>query len=405
LRQGRKAIATYLKAHQFPSLRALVRLDGAYGTGAVLSDLAGYAFVTRGKDYTVLDHPLIQARLHLPPDGEQCRPESLIRRLLSDCPNVPVGPDGVLCRVVVATHPAGKTKSRVGLTRQGMVYELFFTNLPQQSFTACEVVELYLHRGAFEPTLADEDNELDPDRWWSHSACGQECWQVIAQWVWNLRLELGHVLTPQPVRTTEFAPALPREPAERREAGYSEPTSAASWKADRFTGKDFSLQPDGSLRCPAGKSLFCGERRPEADGSLRLVYEASIADCRACSLREQCQWHRHQAKHPRRVSLLLHPRKGGSAPLLWRAWPRREPRRACMKLLRQQRVEVSLPQALPPEKAEQTCVLTRAQRAHYRLDRQSRLLRNARSPEVAPPTMTLHGVPDHFALFLGLRTA
>jgi len=41
LRQGLKAIEAYLKAHQFPSLRALVRLDGAYGTGAVLSDLAG----------------------------------------------------------------------------------------------------------------------------------------------------------------------------------------------------------------------------------------------------------------------------------------------------------------------------------------------------------------------------
>ena len=122
----------------------------------------------------------------------------------------------MLCRVVVATHPAGKTKSRVGLTRQGMVYELFFTNLPQQSFTACDVVELYLHRGAFEPTLADEDNELDPDRWCSHSACGQECWQVIAQWVWNLRLELGHVLTPQPVRTVSRLLLL--SPENRRSA-------------------------------------------------------------------------------------------------------------------------------------------------------------------------------------------
>src|SRR5512133_4343793 len=136
-------------------------------------NLAGYAFVTRGKDYTVLDHPLVQARLHLLPDGEQHRPESQMTRRLYDCPNVPVGPEGVRCRVVVATHPAGKTKSRVGLTRQGMVYELFFTSLPQQSFTACDVVELYLHRGAFEPTLSDEDNELDPDRWCSHCACGQ----------------------------------------------------------------------------------------------------------------------------------------------------------------------------------------------------------------------------------------
>jgi len=267
LRQGLKAIGAYLKAHQFPSQRALLRLDGAYGTGAVLADLAGYAFVTRGKDYTVLDHPLIQARLHLPPDGEQRRPESQITRSLYDCPNVPVGPDGVPCRVVVATHPAGKTKSRVGLTRQGMVYELFFTSLPQQSFTACDVVELYLHRGAFEPTLSDEDNELDPDRWCSHCACGQECWQVIAQWVWNLRLELGHVLAPQPVRTTEFAPALSAEPAERMGAGYREPASATSWKAGRFTHAMRNEGTGGGMSAPPTREWYSaaqlrfGERR------------------------------------------------------------------------------------------------------------------------------------------------
>jgi hypothetical protein len=35
--------------------------------------------------------------------------------------------------------------------------------------------------------LADEDQEQDPDRWASHSASGQEAWQLISQWVWNLR--------------------------------------------------------------------------------------------------------------------------------------------------------------------------------------------------------------------------
>jgi hypothetical protein len=59
-----------------------------------------------------------------------------------------VGSEGVLCRVVIAPHPEGSKKSPVGLTRAGVVYELFFTNLPHQGFTACDVVELYLHRGA-----------------------------------------------------------------------------------------------------------------------------------------------------------------------------------------------------------------------------------------------------------------
>jgi hypothetical protein len=49
------------------------RLDGQYGNGAVLSDVAGFAFVTLGKDYDLLNRPQIQARLHLPPDQSQQR--------------------------------------------------------------------------------------------------------------------------------------------------------------------------------------------------------------------------------------------------------------------------------------------------------------------------------------------
>jgi hypothetical protein len=45
----------------------------------------------------------------------------------------------VLCCVVVATHPTSKKKISVGVTRSGVVYELFFTTLPQQAFTAADV--------------------------------------------------------------------------------------------------------------------------------------------------------------------------------------------------------------------------------------------------------------------------
>src|SRR5579872_1200744 len=145
LRKGISAIDRYLTTHHLPQERTLLRLDGQYGNGAVLSDLAGFAFVTRGKDYSLLDHPQVQARLHLPPDQFQQRPESQIVRSLYDCPQIPVGPAGVLYRVVVATHPVSTKKSPVGVTRAGIVYELFFTNLSQQAFTAADVVELYLH--------------------------------------------------------------------------------------------------------------------------------------------------------------------------------------------------------------------------------------------------------------------
>ena len=102
LRKGLVAIGRYLATHRLPQERTLLRLDGQDGTGAVLSDVAGFAFVTRGKEYRLLDHPLIQARLHLPPDQFQQRPESQTVRSLYDCPEIPVGSEGTPCRVVVA---------------------------------------------------------------------------------------------------------------------------------------------------------------------------------------------------------------------------------------------------------------------------------------------------------------
>jgi hypothetical protein len=406
LRQGLSAIGRYLTARQLLQERALLRLDGQYGSGAVLSDVGGFAFVTRGKDYTVLDHPLVQARLHLPPDQLQQRPESQLVRSLYDCPGVPVGSEGVPCRVVVATHPASKKKSPVGVTREGVVYELFFSNLPQPVFTASDVVEVYLHRGAFEPALADEDAEQDPDRWCSHSAWGQECWQVVAQWTWNLRLELGHQLNPQPLRTTEFAPASPSVAVAAAPAsGYAPSQVGLPWKAGRFSGQDFALQPDGTLRCPANEKLIPHEQRREADGSLRVVYGASIRSCRPCALREQCQWQGSATKKPRQVSVLLHPLPVGSAPLLWRDWSRREHRRACMQLVRLQRIEVSL---LPPAAASPgtaNVILSRAKRAHTRLFWAERLARNVRVPTANQVTIKLFGVPGAFATSLGLAKA
>ncbi len=358
----------------------------------------------RGKDYTVLDRESVQSRLHLPADGQFSRSESGLVRQLYDCPDVPVGPAGVRCRVVVATHPATETKSRIGHTCKGVVYELFFTQLPQDAFTASDVVALYLHRGAFEPQLADEDREQDPDRWCSHAPAGQEAWQIISQWVWNLRLELGHLLEPTPTRTTEFAPAVSEAKEQPpRSSGYGKPSVAAPWKAGHFSGQDFTLQSDGTLRCPAKQSLVAHEQRKEADGSLRVVYAASIRSCRPCPLREQCQWNGSATMKPRQVSVLLHRLVVGSAPLLWRDWSRRAHRRGCQQLVRHQRIEVNLPPAAAsPRKAD--VILSRAQRAHSRLSWAERLARNARVTTASQMTIRLFGVPEGLATSLGLAT-
>jgi hypothetical protein len=147
--------------------------------------------------------------------------------------------------------------------------------------------------------------------------------------VWNLRLELGLRLEPTPVRTTEFAPALSEAKEQQPPAaGYGKPTVAVAFKVGRFSGKDFTLQPDGTLRCPADQKLLAHERRREADGSLRVVYGASIRSCRSCPLREQCQWNGTATAKPRQVSVRLASAPGRSRPLaLARLEPQSPPAR------------------------------------------------------------------------------
>jgi hypothetical protein len=221
----------------------------------------------------------------------------------------------------------------------------------------------------------------------------------------NRLLELGHALEPAELRTTEFAPAL-RSPVERAASplGYASPEVALPWKGGRFSGSDFVLQPDGTLRCPADQALVRHEQRPEADGSLRLVYAASIRSCRPCPLREQCQWNGRATAKPRQVSVLLHPLAVGSAPLLWHDWSRRQHRRACTQLLSHQRVEIQGDQRPPSAPEKKSVLLSRAQRAHSRLTFQERLTRNARVPGAAHVRMKLFGVPNAFATALGLMT-
>lgn len=235
---------------------------------------------------------------------------------------------------------------------------------------------------------------------------------MVAQWTWNLRLELGHQLKPHSLRTTEFAPAIPSSRGQvathltssALASGYSPLTMATSWKTGRFTGADFPLQPDGTLRCPAGQSLRAHERRRETDGSLRVVYAASIRSCRPCPLREQCQWYGSATAKQRQVSVLLHPLAVGDEPVRWRDWSRREHRRACMQLVRQQCVEVSLSPRSVAESVSAELILSRAQRAHTRLSWEIRLARNACITAAGRVTIKLFGIPEDFATFLGLAT-
>lgn len=433
LKRALQVISRYATTYKLLPSQILVRLDGLYGNAAVLRDVldTGLGIIGRSRDYALLDLAVVQAVLACPPAQVCTHPESGAFRSLYDCPDVPLVAGGPCVRLIVASHPAASTSPSIGKKRDDMVYELFVTRLAAPACSAKDVLDLYLHRGSFETVLADEDSEQDPDRWCSHTPCGQEWWQIVSQWVWNLRLELGQRLSPTAMRTTEFAPAFEAEPVPANEPAlplmYGPPQWAQRSWTSGFPGSAFILQPDGRLLCPANHLLYPQERRPERDGSYRLLYAARIGDCRSCQLRAQCQENPSTLK-PRRVSAVFWPVTAAQAsppipslpepsptrlaphprfPVLWGDWPRCHLRRRWMQVVRIELVTLSNAQAPPAVSTAATNahVITLAQRAHYRLTWAERFARNARLPTAQPLIITIHGLPDTFALIYGFALA
>jgi hypothetical protein len=291
LRRAIGVITSYAATLGLLPASVLLRLDGLYGDAAPLLDVlsTGLGVIARSRAYHLLDLDIVKSRLLCTPDQVSTHPESSATRALYDCASVPLTPAGPSVRLVIATHAGTSSSPAVGTERDGMVYELFVSTLPSPAFTASDVLDLYLHRGSFETVLADEDEEQDMDRWHSHTPCGQEFAQFLAQWIWNLRLELGQQLTPAELRTTEFAPAREVEISSTDEPDPAEAPPPAivygppQWAQVSFThgfpGSAFTPQPDGTLRCPANHPLYPQERRPERDGSLRILHAARIGHC------------------------------------------------------------------------------------------------------------------------------
>jgi hypothetical protein len=494
LKLASAVIATYARALSFPLSRVVIRLDGLYGNAAPLADLLandpgeGPGVIVRGKAYHLLDLPAIQHRLQRPADQVTLHPESGARRALYDCGLVQLAPAGPSMRLLLATHPALSSRPPVGKVRERTVYEQFFTTLPFPAFTPADVLDLSLHRGSFETVLADEDEEQAADRWVSRTQWGQEFWQIINQWIWNLRLELGQQVQATTMRITDLAystsrdpsasppeddpppdgtpppvPTTTASPSAETSAGLDAPEMAGSaqppqnalnplasygppqWARPSFThgfpGSAFTPQPDGTLRCPAGHPLYVHERRPERNGSLRVLYAARIGHCRSCSLREQCQ-ESSTTKKPRRVSAVFWPRTSppestslacaapGCAaadapasageppafpplvpaqPVRWGDWPRCQLRRTFVQLLRTQTVLITVQATETIAHAQQPSsspnappLSTRAARAHWRLSWEERLARNTRPPTAPSVEILLHGLPVPFIQSLDL---
>jgi len=197
---------------------------------------------------------------------------------------------------------------------------------------------------------------------------------------------------------------------------FGPPQWARVARVGSLGGQDFLPQADGTLRCPQGATLYPQERRPEHDGTVRVLYAARIADCRSCPLRMQCQGHGATTNKPRRVSAVLHPLPQPASeeqppsclsapahPVLWGDWSRCQPRRAWIRWQRSHLVTVEVPPVSLP--VSMPSPLSRAERAHWRMTWQQRLARNARPPTAPPVEITVYGLSPMFAQILGLRVA
>ena len=362
-------------------------------TTVMLAQIAqeGLGWLMRGRDSGWLDQPEGQARLRLPAQQQQTQAESGLTRQLFDCPQVVLTARGTRSRVIIASHAAPTASPPVGVLRAGQVAELFDTCLPPEAFLPSDVPDLSFQRGGCESRLADEEQEQDADRWCSGTPWGQECWQILAQWMWNLRIELAQLAQPSELRTTQVAPALAASVAEPAipEVGVSEataPKQTGQWaRAARpglFAGQDFTPQVDGTLRCPAGQTLWERERRPQGDGSLRISYAARLSACRTCALRAQCLRREPTQTVGRKVSVVLGKPSLSPAPS-------------------SPAVTLSLVPAPPQAQSRARPTLSRAPR---RLSWTQRLSRNASLAQTPRVRLHLCGMPAALAQVLGLAS-
>jgi hypothetical protein len=161
------------------------------------------------------------------------------------------------------------------------------------------VLDLYLYRGSFETALADEDDEQDSDRWYSHTPCGQEFAQIwpsgfgICVWSWdrhslhrnrarpNLRPlvqsnreSCASLRTPRSVRLLACRclsrMALPN--------GRAHPLRTA-FPVRRLLGNPMARSAVLPITLSISRSGV-----PPRDGSLRVLYAARIGHCRSCQM-------------------------------------------------------------------------------------------------------------------------
>ncbi|MEW6737792.1 MAG: hypothetical protein AB1489_41310 [Acidobacteriota bacterium] len=339
-----------------------------WAKGAYICQQCHLGYLMRSCDYGLLAYPEVQQRLAAAKAAILLHPDSNKRCEVYDLGFLTWHAGRALSisvntRLIVICSDATNTKGKIGKRYGNTIYELFVTSYRIDQLSAVDIVNLYCGRGGFEQTLNEEDVEQDPDRWCSGNGYGQEFWQLLSQWLWNTRLRLGYeAIEPQQRRTLwnnlsnikeiiiedkiidpilsdakpdgekkienpliesldNLANANVKElyninPPRFGSRSYTAAKTistkiAQSIKAKakgrskgKFAGDDFKLQEDGTIRCPANKILTIASKR-KTPRYERIIYEASIADCKKCNLAADCMEKGKTVKRGRSFSICL----------------------------------------------------------------------------------------------------
>jgi hypothetical protein len=453
-------IERYLQPQQLTISQSIVRLDGLYGSASYVSPLqqAKIAFITRCRDYHLLNDPRVVAALALAPTATITYPDSPHERELFDIPcldSTQRGYHAPMRLVIVRMVRFDKRKRAVGKCQGKYIHELFLTALPVEQFTATDVLNLYNGRGGFEQLLAEEDKEQDGDRWCSWQPQGQSFWQILNQWVWNWRIRAGAAQSPELCsRQTEWSPALPETVPPIPKAPEAEPQSASSvaqsseravpapksneitrprygamrisegWGKSRhkYSGKDFKIIDDEFVECPAGHRMGRREIRYTRRGDQQMIYSVNPRICASCPVKRYCLSDDSKGTNGRRISVMrakLPPvptvasepeitvieqapiqTVQGTQALIWTDIPATRLRREIRQHLRRHQPRIELNPALLQLTQPVPHYLTRSQRAHRRLAWAERLKRNAAPANSQQVSVQLFGISSRLTNFL-----
>jgi len=198
-----------------PRDHMILRFDGkASGMPSLLSCLESEVqFLTRWTNYKLLALPEIIRRMASGPwktvEDSGSGPRRMAMELKREALVLRSQLSEHAFRLVVSRYvPAEQEQHGSGKLIDGVVYELFATSLPEDSWPAEAVVELYYGRCAEECRFSQADKELRYQHVISWNPAGQQLACAVGLFTWNHRLAWGaQSANWHPV---ELPPQLPR---------------------------------------------------------------------------------------------------------------------------------------------------------------------------------------------------